>query len=142
MKYLMIFLIVVGLSAKNENVELYKQEVKSLMNYTLKVPSKIYDVFIVQRFVKKSEKSTKITKSTKVKIFQMKPQNEITLLAILNNKVLLKINNQTKWVQIGNKIDNYKIMKILNNNSIIVFDNKKMRILFLNNKNNFKIKVR
>ena len=135
MKYFMIFLVIVGLSA-NDNLEMYKQQVKSLMNYKLKLQSHLYNIFTVYNPIKKQ-------KNKKTKILHIKVQNNIILLAILNNKVLLKINNQNRWVKIGEKTGDYKIVKILNNNSVIILDNKKMRILSLkNNKNKFKIKVR
>ena len=136
MRYLIIFLILLSLNA-NDNFNIYKHQVNSLINYTLKTPKHIYDMFVVKKSVKPKAKVNKI----KSEILKIKSQNNINLVAILNNKILLKINNQTKWLKVGDKVDNYKIIKILNKNSIIILDNKKIRILSIN-KNKFKIKVR
>ena len=121
----------------SENLDIYKQEVNSLKNYNLKKPSHIYNMFIIEKSVQKKVKRKKIQKKIK-----LKSKNIIQLIAILNNQVLLKIDNKTKWFKVGQKIGDYKIIKILNENAIVILDNKKMRILSLKENKNFKIKVR
>jgi len=135
MKFIIIFLILIEFTMADD-LKLYKQEVKTLMNYTLKEPSNIYNMFIEKTLVQKTKKKAKY------KIVKIKPKNTIKLLAILNSEICLKLNKTIKWAKEGDKIGDTKIVKILNNNSIIVLDNKKMKILSIKNKNNLKIKVR
>jgi len=134
---LVIIFIFVFINAKDLNVN--KKYIDELLNYKVELPKDIYNPFFI-RTIKKEVKENKIIKSKKpiIKFIEKK----LILLAILNNKALVKLEgtNITKWLKVGDVIDSYKLKKILNQNTILVSIKNKTKIIRMK-KNNINIKV-
>jgi hypothetical protein len=115
-----------------ENIN--KQYIDELLDYNIKLPSNIYNSFVVKQTVKPQVKQIKAPKIIEKKLI---------LLAIFNNKALVEITgiNEKKWLKVGEKIEKYKLKKIIDNKAILVQKNKKNKIISLVD-NNFNIKVR
>jgi hypothetical protein len=118
--------------------KMYDDYVKELVNYNIKLPD-VSNPFIV---VKKPKKVVKKKKQIKTPVRFV--EKTVTLLAVFNQRVLLRIDgNNEKWLKVGEKLDDYKLVKIIDNKSVLVVDkNNKKKLLAIQSKSNFKIKVR
>jgi len=127
---------------KLDSQDIYKNKelfVNKLLTYKVELPKKIVNPLTLElKTVVVNQKTVLMTKDVVKKVHR-----ELILLSILNNKILLKEGkNKAVWVKVGDKIDDYKILKIINNKSILVSLNNKIKIITINqNKNDVYIKV-
>jgi len=123
-------------------IDINKNYITELLNYKVELPKYIDNPFVVKqiKIIKKNKKSKRVKKRIYVPKFVEK---KIYLLAVLNKKVLVKVEglNVKKWLKEGDVIEGYKIRKIINNNSILVSIKNKTKIITMKQKNNINIKV-
>jgi hypothetical protein len=131
---LIIFIVTI-----NAEVIINKQYVDRLVNYSLELPKHIDNPFIMQ--VIQQPKKVYIKDILKVEKQPVFVEKKLELLAVLNNKALVRLenNNLTKWLKQGDKIDEYTLKKIINSKSILVSVGKKMKIITIKNKFNIKV---
>jgi len=138
---LKLAIILISVFANASNIDMNKKYMNELINYKIDLPNEIYNPFII-----KQPKKKQIKKQIKtIKNIIQRPQyleKRVILLAVLNNKALLKIEgmNITKWLKKGEKIERYQLQKIINNNSVLVLHNHKTKIITIKN-SNINIKV-
>ena len=134
---LVIIFIFVFINAQDLSVN--KKYIDELLNYKVELPKDIYNPFFI-RTIKKVTKENKVIKPKKT-VFKF-VEKKLTLLAILNNKALVKLEGTdiTKWLKVGDVIDSYRLKKILNQNAILVTIKNKTKIISMKN-NNINIKV-
>ena len=136
---LKLAIILISVFANASNIDMNKKYMNELINYKIDLPNEIYNPFRIKQPKKKQIKT--------VKNIIQRPQylkKRISLLAVLNNKALLKIEgmNIKKWLKKGEKIERYQLQKIINNNSVLVLHNHKTKIITIKNSNsNINIKV-
>ena len=126
-------------------VNVNKSHIEELLNYKINLPKDIYNPFILQNInkpkqIKKVKKIKKIKRIEK-KVFKPIIEKKLKLVAILNDKVLLKIEGMgvQKWLKVGEKIGDYTLKKIINSDTILVTIKNKTKII--NMKSNINIKA-
>jgi len=120
------------------NVKLRRMYVNELLNYTVSLPKEIYDPFIVDQ--NNSEKNKTISLNKQLNDLNVTKKQKLSLLSMLNNTVLLKLDDQIRWVKEGDKIGNFTILKIYPmNNKVKILFNKKIEVLNLKQNNNINI---
>jgi len=129
---LKLAIILISVFANASNIDMNKKYMNELINYKIDLPNEIYNPFRIKQPKKKQIKT--------VKNIIQRPQylkKRISLLAVLNNKALLKIEgmNIKKWLKKGEKIERYQLQKIINNNSVLVLHNHKTKIITIKNSN-------
>ena len=138
---LKLAIIFISVFANASNIDMNKKYMNELINYKIDLPNEIYNPFRI-----KQPKKKQIKKQIKtIKNIIQRPQyleKRVSLLAVLNNKALLKIEgmNIKKWLKKGEKIERYQLQKIINNNSVLVLHNHKTKIITIKN-SNINIKV-
>jgi len=139
-KLVIISIIFVFAHAIQVNVN--KSHIEELLNYKINLPKDIYNPFILQNINKpKQIKKIKKIKRIEKKVFKPIIEKKLKLVAILNDKVLLKIEGMgiQKWLKVGERIGNYTLKKIINSNTILVTIKNKTKII--NMKSNINIKA-
>ena len=141
-KIVSLLFAVMFANASNLNID--KQAVDELTKYSLKLPSDIYDPFIVSVISTQPKQKKVIKKQAEIPahIPTQYKEKRVDLLAVLNNRALLKIEglNIKKWLKVGDKIDEYVLKKIINSNSVLVTIRKKVKMITMNNNLNIKVK--
>jgi len=102
MKKVLFFAIISLLQADE-----YDKLVNQILNYKVIIQNKIYNPF--------ETKKVNVISVPEI----INNDVDIKLLAILNNKALLNVDNTTKWVKKGQYIDKYKVLDIKNNKVIL-----------------------
>ena len=144
MKKLLIAIILTNIFA-NINYEQYQKYVEKMSYYSLPLDyTKLYNPFLNIKLQNKqySNKKPIITplKDKKNKIKKPKIENKVKILAIINNKVLLQINKDSKFIKINESFKGYKILSIKNNKVTLQTPNKKiLSIKIYQNKLNIKV---
>jgi len=124
-KLAIISMIVFGSYANGLNINY--QYINELLNYNKELPKQIYNPFVIQQPTVQNNIQNQPNTLKKVRFVEKK----LYLLAILNNKALVKVDGLKleKWLKVGDKIDEYKLLKIIDNNSILVSIRNKKRII-------------
>jgi len=145
MRKLFLFFIFSNILFAASNVALRKMYVDELLHYSLELPKKIYNPFIFDdNTSKKLEKNISLNKQLEnLKNKKKEKIQNLELLSILNNKLLVKLDDNIKWIKVGDKIGDYKILRILAQSKILVlYKNTETKIIKLKNDNiNIHIKV-
>jgi hypothetical protein len=121
MKKIFLFSIIFNMAFANVNYKVYENYVNDILNYSLPFDYSFYNPFYVPH--KKI-----ITRINRKKLQVNKPKSKLKILAILNNKVLLNFSNirkkTTKWIKIGESLENYKLISITKNTVLFKHENK------------------
>jgi len=131
----LITMIIAFIVLNANDLNINKKAVEELNNYSITLPKHIYNPFVLQVVYQKNKYIKDVIKSKPVFV-----ERKLELLAVLNNKALVKIGNHTtKWLKEGDKIDEYTIKKIINSRTILVSIRGKMKMITIKNKFNIKV---
>jgi hypothetical protein len=146
MKKIFLFLIIFNIMAfADNNYKIYEKYVNEMLHYSLPFNYSFFNPFTTNKSMNDKKVTHKKVSFKNNIIIKKKVEVTLKVLARLNNKILISFNNgyknEQKWLQIGESIEGYKLMKIMESSVLFRYKNKEKIVSIKNKINKLKIKV-
>jgi hypothetical protein len=143
----LMFFIVLSMASEKIDFKTYKFYVDSLVNYKLLSNYVTYNPFVklskrvahIKTVDVKKSKQKNVEKTPKK---DLEIKNQVSLLAVLNDKAYLKFLNTKKWLKEGETFNGVKLLKIVNVNAVLLNIVNKKKLIKIKDNQNFNIKVK